>query len=110
LMQTTGALAAVSALAGVAIPDVHAGESNTIQDALVGCGGRGTGAAENALSVPNGQTKLVAMADAFSDPLAGSYNNLHKRFEKQMAVPEDRKFVGFDAYKKAIDCLKPGDV
>ena len=47
----TGRLAAASALAGVAIPHVHAAESNTIQVALVGCGGRGTGAAENALSV-----------------------------------------------------------
>ena len=53
----------MSALAGIALPHVHAAENNTIQVALVGCGGRGTGAAINALSVKNGPTKLVAMAD-----------------------------------------------
>ena len=52
-LADTGRMAGVSALAGVALPAVHAAESNTIQVALVGCGGRGTGAAENALSVAN---------------------------------------------------------
>ena len=50
------------------IPAVHAAEDNTIQVALVGCGGRGTGAAANALSVKNGPIKLVAMADVFERP------------------------------------------
>jgi len=50
-IKNTGKMAAASALAGVAIPHVHAAEKNTIQVALVGCGGRGTGAASNALSV-----------------------------------------------------------
>ena len=50
LMKKTGQVAAVGALAGIALPQVHAGENNTIQVALVGCGGRGTGAAVNALS------------------------------------------------------------
>jgi TAT (twin-arginine translocation) pathway signal sequence len=49
-LETTGAVATASALAGVAIPSVHAAEDNTIRVALVGCGGRGTGAAGNALS------------------------------------------------------------
>src|SRR6266849_3304831 len=62
-IKNTGKLAAASALAGVALPHVHAAENNTIQIALIGCGGRGTGAAINALSVTNGPTKLVAMAD-----------------------------------------------
>jgi predicted dehydrogenase len=89
---------------------VHAAENNTIQVALIGCGGRGTGAAANALSVKNGPTKLVAMADVFESRLNGSHDRLNKRFADKMDVPEDRKFVGFDAYKKAMDCLKPGDV
>jgi predicted dehydrogenase len=110
VIKQTGQVAIASALAGVVIPQVHAAESNTIQVALVGCGGRGTGAAANALSVKTGPTKLVAMADVFPERLASSYNNLKKGFEKQVEVPEDRKFVGFDAYKKAIDCLKQGDV
>lgn len=109
-LVNTGKFAAVSALAGVALPHVHAQESNTIQIALVGCGGRGTGAAENALSVKNGPTKLVAMADVFQDRLNGSYNGIKKKSADKVDVPEDRKFIGFDGYKQAIDCLKPGDV
>jgi hypothetical protein len=103
-------LAAASALAGAALPYVHASENNTIQIALIGCGGRGTGAAENALSVRNGPIKLVAMADVFGDRLRSSFRGLSNRFADKMDVPEDRRFIGFDAYKKAMDCLKPGDV
>ena len=62
----------------MAIPRVHAAENNTIQLALVGCGGRGTGAAGNALSVKNGPIKLVAMADVFDDRLNGSYKALEE--------------------------------
>ncbi len=62
-IQTTGKLAAVSALANVAIPNVHAAGSDLIQVVLIGCGGRGGGAAANALSVKRGPIKLVAMAD-----------------------------------------------
>ncbi len=106
----TSKLAAVSALAGVAIPHVHAAENNTIQVALIGCGGRGTGAASNALSVKNGPIKLVAMADVFESRLNTSYGSLQKNHAERMDVPEDRRFIGFDGYKKAMDCLKPGDV
>jgi predicted dehydrogenase len=109
-LQNTGRTAAASALvAGLAVPRVHAAEDNTIQVALIGCGGRGTGAASNALSVPNGRTKLVAMADVFENKLNSSYKNL-QRFGDKFDVPEDRKFLGFDGYQKAMDCLKPGDV
>ena len=111
-IKNTGKIAAASALAGVAIPHVHAAENNTIQVALIGCGGRGTGAAGDALSVKNGPIKLVAMADVFENRLKGSYDSLKrsKEFGKLVEVPEDRKFIGFDAYQKAMDCLKPGDV
>jgi predicted dehydrogenase len=113
-LKTTGRIAAASALAGTAVGHVHAAENNTIQVALVGCGGRGCGAAVNALSVDNGPIKLVAMADMFAPKLESSYASLKKElrenFEKKVDVPKDRQFVGFDAYKKAIDCLKPGDV
>ena len=70
----------------------------------------GTGAAANALSVSNGPTKLVAMADVYQNRLDGSFNTLDRRHKDQMEVPNDRKFIGFDGYKKAIDCLNPGDV
>ncbi|MEN6424627.1 MAG: Gfo/Idh/MocA family oxidoreductase [Phycisphaerales bacterium] len=109
-LQTTGCLAAASVLAAGLAPRVYAGESNTIQVALIGCGGRGTGAADNALSVKSGPMKLVAMADVFENKLKSSYENLMKEHPDKMDVPEDRRFLGFDGYKKAMDCLKPGDV
>ena len=74
-LKNTGRVAAASALAGVAVPHVHAAENNTIQVALVGCGGRGTGAAANALATKSGPIKLVAMADVFQDKLSGSHAN-----------------------------------
>jgi predicted dehydrogenase len=109
-MKKSGQVAAASALALGALPQVHAAGGDTIQVALVGCGGRGTGAAENALATKSGPTKLVAMADVFPAKLARSYKDIGRHFAKQMEVPEDRQFIGFDAYQKAMDCLKPGDV
>src|SRR5256884_8543757 len=65
-IKSTGRIAAASALAGVAIPRVHAAGNNSIQIALIGCRGRGTGAAANALDVKSVPIKLLAMADVFS--------------------------------------------
>jgi predicted dehydrogenase len=109
-IKTAGQVAAASALAGTAVPYVHAGEDNTIRIALVGCGGRGTGAAANALSTQNGPIRLVAMADVFENRLGQSHDNIENEFSSKMDVSPDRKFIGFDAYKKAMDCLKPGDI
>jgi predicted dehydrogenase len=109
-LKQSGRVAAASALAAVAVPRVHAAENNTIQVALIGCGGRGTGAAADAMSVKYGPVKLVALADVFADRVKGSYDNLKKQFAAQVDVPQDRQFVGFDGYRKAMDCLKPGDV
>jgi len=105
-----GKVAASSALAGVAIPRVHAGEDNTIRLALIGCGGRGSGAAVNAFESPHGPVKLVAMADFFENRLKASHKILTAQHPDKVDVPPERQFVGFDAYRKAIDCLKPGDV
>jgi predicted dehydrogenase len=109
-LKNTGRIAAGSALVAGIVPRIYAAEINTIKVALIGCGGRGTGAASNALSVANGPIKLVAMADVFDRRLANSYNNLAKRPAEQVDVPEGRRFVGFDGYKKAMDCLDAGDV
>jgi predicted dehydrogenase len=109
-LAESGRIAGVSTLAGMTIPYVHAAGSDTIQLALVGCGGRGTGAAENALTVKNGAIKLVAMADVFPSKLADSHGKLRQKFPDQVDVSEDRKFIGFDGYRKALDCLKPSDV
>src|SRR5690348_5672020 len=109
-IKSTGRIAAASALAGVAIPHVHAAENNTLQIALIGCGGRGTVAAANALDVHTGPTKLVAMADVFDYRLKSSYDAVKRHSPGKVDVPDDRKFIGFDAYRKAMDCLNPGDV
>jgi predicted dehydrogenase len=109
-IKSTGRIAAVSALAGMALPHVHAAGSEVIQIALVGCGGRGTGAADNALKTIHGPVKLVAMADVFEDKLNNSYNSLKTAAGDQVDVTPERKFIGFDGYKKALDCLKPGDI
>ena len=109
-MKKTGALAAASAVAGVAIPHVHAAGSDLIQVALIGAGGRGSGAAQNALSVKRGPVKLVAVADVFSERLQKTVDVLQRKFPEQVDLPQDRQFLGFDAYKNAMDCLKPGDI
>ena len=109
-LKNTGRFAAVSAVTAGIVPRMYAAENNTIQVALVGCGGRGSGAAANALSVKNGPMKLVAMGDVFESRLANSYKALKDLHADKVDVPDGRKFVGFDAYKKAMDCLRPGDV
>jgi predicted dehydrogenase len=109
-LHQSGRIAGATALASMVVPKVHAGEDNTIRVALVGCGGRGGGAANDALSVPGNPTKLVAMADVFPERLAGAFNGLKERHSERVDVPDDRKFIGFDAYQKAMDCLRPGDI
>ena len=109
LTNTTRTVSA-SALAGIALPAVHAAESNTIQLALVGCGGRGTGAATDALTISNGPIKLVSMADVVPKKMSDSYDKLKTQFGDRVDVPADRRFLGYDAYQHAMDALKPGDV
>ena len=108
LKRSGGALAG-TALAGALSARAYAGEENTIKVALVGCGGRGTGAALQALST-TGPTKLWAMADVFENRLAGSLKNLSNKKPKQVDVPPERQFVGLDGYRKAIDTLDGADV
>lgn len=110
LKNSSRLAAGASVLAGTSIPHVHAAEDNTIKIALVGCGGRGTGAASNALSTTSGPIKLVAMADVFDHRLDTSYNSLKKIHGDKVDVPDSQKFIGFDGYEKAISCLGPGDV
>ena len=109
-LKGTGAVVAASALSSLAVPHVHAAGNDTVQLALIGCGGRGTGAAADALRTKSGPIKLVAMADVFQNRLDVSQKSLSSQFADKVEVPEDRRFVGFEAYKQAMDCLKPGDV
>jgi predicted dehydrogenase len=110
LMKTSSKVVAASALAGVALPQVHAGSNNTVQVALVGCGGRGTGAAANAMATRQGPVRLTAMADVFPSKLAGSLEQLQRTHARQVDVPEARRFIGFNGYRQAMDALRPGDV
>lgn len=108
-----GSMAVGRALAGVNVPAVHPGEDNTVRMALIGCGGRGSGAVANACeasSASGGPVRLVAMADVQADRLATSHAALSKQCGAAIDVPEDRRFLGFDAWRHAIDCLRPGDV
>jgi len=109
-LSESGRLVAGSVLTGITLSKAYAGEDNTIRLALVGCGGRGSGAVGDALSSQTGPTKLIAMADIFEDRLARSYKALSEQFGQRIDAPPERRFVGFDAYRKAIDCLRPGDV
>jgi predicted dehydrogenase len=78
--------------------------SKQMRIALIGCGGRGTGAAMNALSA-KADVKLVALADAFRGPIDHCLRALESRFGKdRVDVPESRKFVDLDCYQKALEC------
>ena len=109
-LKNTGRIAAASALVGGLPVRSLAAEGQAIKLALVGCGGRGTGAVGDAFSTKGGPVTLHAMADLFEPRLQSSHNQLKQAFGEKVDVPKDRQFVGFDAYKKAIDCLAPGDV
>ena len=80
----------------------HASSDNTIRLALIGCGGRGTGAATQALKACP-RARLVAMADAFDDRLTASRDQIAKRYPDRVDVSAERQFVGMDAYQQAID-------
>ena len=100
----TAATVATAATASLNLPlNAHAAGSDLLRVGLVGCGGRGTGAAEQALTAdPN--VKLVAMADAFDDRLQGSLSTLlSSSVGSRVDVPKDRQYIGFDAYKNVID-------
>ncbi len=107
-LKTGSVLAAGTALVGTAIPAVHAAEDNTIRLALIGAGGRGSGAVANALNVGGDSVKLHAIADIFPDRLERSYKALKQKYPQRIDVPQDRQFIGFDAFRFAIDSLRPG--
>lgn len=83
------------------IGNVYAGGTDEIKVALIGCGGRGTGAAFDAMN-SGFNIKIVALADAFKDNLDKAFSSLKERFTNKIDVPDSRKYVGFEAYKAAI--------
>ena len=103
-LKTSSALAAAGALAGsLSIGrSAYAAGNDVLKIGLVGCGGRGTGAAVNALGA-DANCKLVAMADVFNERLQSSLENIKKEFPDKVAVNPDHCFLGFDSGKKLIE-------
>ncbi|MEX2216025.1 MAG: Gfo/Idh/MocA family oxidoreductase [Phycisphaeraceae bacterium] len=93
--------AAIAAQLGISSA-AHAQGSEEVRVGLIGCGGRGSGAASQALSTA-GKVRLVAAADAFEDRLNSSVGNLAKEHKGKVDLKADDKYVGFDAYQKLID-------
>src|SRR6266850_8178775 len=92
LKKTSAAVAGASVLGGLSVErSAFAAGSDTLKLALIGCGGRGSGAADQALST-DGSVKLVAMADVFKDHLEGSLRNLQEKHKDRVDVPPDRRF------------------
>jgi myo-inositol 2-dehydrogenase/D-chiro-inositol 1-dehydrogenase len=96
-----------SMAAGVAVApslsSFHVSGSDEIKVAVIGCGGRGSGAAAQIMN-SKGNTRIIAVADAFPDKAAGRVGQLKKRYGEKVDVPQDRMFGGLDGFKKAIDC------
>lgn len=101
LKSSTAAVVAGSVATLAASTPVHAAGSDTLKVGLIGCGGRGSGAALNAMRADK-NAKLVAMADAFGDRLEQSRKGLSNQLQDQFAVDQDHMFVGFDAYKQVL--------
>src|SRR4051812_12046574 len=88
--------------------NAHAAGSDAIKVGLIGCGGRGTGAAENICEAAGTSynIKLHAMGDVFPDHMKHCRESLknNKHCKEKFDVADDRCFVGFDAYQKVIEC------
>ena len=80
----------------------HAYGSDTIKVGLIGCGGRGTGAAIQALNTGGGEVKVTALADVFENRLQGAFRAIKGKHPNKIEVPQDRMFSGFDAYKNLL--------
>jgi predicted dehydrogenase len=102
-VQKTVAAPAIITAATTLRAQQKADSSETLRIGLVGCGGRGTGAANQALGADY-NSKLVAVADVFSKQIDGSLRSLGEKFPDRVDVPEENRFVGLDAYQKLIDC------
>jgi myo-inositol 2-dehydrogenase/D-chiro-inositol 1-dehydrogenase len=103
-IQQSSLLVAGGAVAGQLsfARSAHAFGSDEIRIGLIGCGGRGTGAASQAMNT-EGATRLVAMGDAFNYQLQSSLRGLKGEHKDKVDVPQDRQFVGLDAYQRVLE-------
>lgn len=104
-VSTSAAITATVAAQLGGASTASAQNNDTLKVGLIGCGGRGSGAAAQALQADK-NVKLWAMADAFEDRLELSLDSLQKKeaIAHKIDVPKERQFVGFDAYKQVIAC------
>lgn len=103
-LQTSAAFAGSAAVGRLALErSAHAAGTDTIRIGLIGCGGRGTDAALNAMKA-GPDVRLVAMADLFAERLAASRQKIEQARPDQVEVSDDRAFVGFDAYRQVLAC------
>ena len=100
-LKTTATASAGLLATGLRVPGAFAAGSDTLKVGLIGCGGRGTGAAKDCLSAAPG-VKIVALADAFADRMEGCRNELNKQGKDKADIPAGNCFAGLDAYKKLI--------
>jgi len=101
-----GSAIATNAVQAQVARGAHAFGSDTIKLGLVGCGGRGSGAATQAMNTMGGEVKLMAVADAFQDRITGGLRGITSQHKDKVDVPKERQFVGLDAYKELLqtDC------
>src|SRR5690625_6111790 len=111
MKQATLAAGGGMLLSSVPLGGVYAAGSDTIRVGVIGCGGRGTGAAHQALQADEGG-KIVALADAFEDRLPQCYSNLNDKHGERgrLDVPEEMRFTGLEGHKNVIDEIEVGVV
>src|SRR6476469_8029873 len=101
LQTSTAAAVGAGIAASVATSAVHAAGSDTLKVALIGCGGRGTGAAVDAMAADK-NAKITVLADIFPDQVKKAQQNLKNQLADQFAVSDDSCFSGFEAYKQVM--------
>ncbi len=103
LKSSSAAAVGGSLLSGLSpLMAAHVSNDETIRIGLIGCGGRGRGAADQAMNT-EGPTKLVAVADAFENNLESTVKGLERQHPGKVDVPKERRFVGLDAYQKVLE-------
>ena len=102
LKKSSATAASITTLTANIQTKAYASGTGVMKIGLIGCGGRGTGAAGQALNACK-RAKLVAMADAFEDRLEQSYRSIRKIHPERVDVPPKHRFVGMDAYAKVIE-------
>ena len=101
LKSSTAAVVGGTLATTLAPTAVHAGGDDVLKVALIGCGGRGNGAAVNAMNAED-NVRLTVLADAFPDQINNARRVLSEQLGPKFGVTDENCFTGFDAYKQAV--------